>query len=245
MMTEKSTIPKATSSVLALSVAEVLLALVGFAANFYNIFYGIFAADENVPMGQTLIFVVSIPLYGVQLACGARFMLASVRLMCGQRNSAFFDDGDIPMCEFGICQIWALFSCGLCLLASIFAWFMQVGFAANRLISSAKFDALFATPGSVAKPIPDAWNAVQQTFHSDLPGHMVMLGAILLLIASVIVVVFIIRQRISVRKELKSADLKADDRKASKEEHKLLAHSKQQNGTPPPPYSDEKMAMTV
>ncbi|XP_055345384.1 uncharacterized protein LOC129593200 [Paramacrobiotus metropolitanus] len=239
-MEKLSKVQKATGSVLALSIAEVLLAVAGFAANFYNLFYGIFAADESVPMGQTLIFVISIPLYGIQVVCGARFMLASVRLLRGQRNCGFFGEGvrNIPAWEFGLCQIAALVGSGTCLVALLLAWFCQVGFAANDLIWSTRLDVLFPKPDTVAKPIPDAWSAVKQAFQADFTGQMVMLAAVLLQIACLIVVVVIIRQSKSIRKELKSATLNADGRKSSKEEHERLVcvHSKELNG-PPPAYS--------
>ncbi|XP_055345332.1 uncharacterized protein LOC129593154 [Paramacrobiotus metropolitanus] len=240
MMDKLANIPRATGGVLALSTAEVLLAIVGFAAHFYNLFYGILAdTDDSVPMVQTLVFVVSLPLYGTQVVCGARFMLAGVRLLRGQRNSAFFDDGgtNISVCDLGICQIWALMCCIICLLAMVLAWFCEVSFAANRLISSAKLDVLYSKPGTVARPIPDAWSAVKRAFQANVTGQLVMLAAVLLLIASVIVVVVIMRQSKAVRKELKSADRNADDHKSSKEEHKLLARAKEHNGTPPPSYT--------
>ncbi|XP_055345405.1 uncharacterized protein LOC129593215 [Paramacrobiotus metropolitanus] len=246
MMEKLLKIPKATGNVLALSIAEVLLALVGFAANFYNLFYGIVSAGESIPIGQTLIFIVSIPLYGLPLVCGARFMLASVRLLRGRRNSGFFGEGvrNIPAWQFGLCQRLALMGSGTCLLALVLAWFCEVGLAANHLLLSAKLDALFPKPDTTPKPKLEAWAAVQQAFQADLTGQMVMLAAVLIQIAAVIVVVFIIRQSKSVREELEAAGRNADDRKASKEEHKLLARSKECNG-PPPAYSDGKMKMTV
>ncbi|XP_055345342.1 uncharacterized protein LOC129593162 [Paramacrobiotus metropolitanus] len=246
MMEKLPQIPKATCSVLALSIAEVLLALVGFAANFYNLFYGILAPDESIPMGQTLIFIVSIPLYATQLVCGVRLMVASVRLMRGQRNSAFFGEGvrNIPAREFTMCQVLALMSCCVCLLALVLAWFCQVGFVANRLLLSAKLDLMFPKPDAIPKPKLGAWEAVQQAFQADFTGQMVMLAAVLLQIAGVIVVVFILRQSKAVREELQLADRNADDRKSCKEEHKLLARLKEYN-EPPPAYSGGKIALSA
>ncbi|XP_055345376.1 uncharacterized protein LOC129593193 [Paramacrobiotus metropolitanus] len=231
MMEELPKFPKAAGSVLALSIAEVILALGGFAANFYNIFYGILVSDERIPMIQALALVISIPVFGTQLVCGGRFMLACVRIFPGQRNSAFFDEGGMPLCALGICQLWALVGSGMCLFAMVYAWFYQVGHAANQ-------------PVLFAQPKLEAWAAIQQAFQADFPGQMVMLAAVLLQIASVIVVVFIIRQSKSVRKELKSADRNSDDLHSSSEEYKLIAFVKEHNG-PPPPYSDGKMVMTV
>ncbi|XP_055345400.1 uncharacterized protein LOC129593210 [Paramacrobiotus metropolitanus] len=182
-------------------------------------------------MLQTLAFVIFIPLYGIQLVCGARSLLAGVRLLRGQRNSAFLDEENYTICQFRYCQTLALMSSGMCLLALVFAWFSHVGLAANRLFW-------------FARPKPEPWEAVNQAFQAELPGQMAMLAAVLLQIASVIVVVFTNRQSKFVRKDLESTKRNADDHMSSQEERKLLARSKKPSG-PPPAYSAGKMEMAV
>ncbi|XP_055350711.1 uncharacterized protein LOC129597255 [Paramacrobiotus metropolitanus] len=173
--------PENIGILMALASAEVLLAAAEFAVNLYNLFYGLLFEGKRFPMLQTLAFIVSTPLYGLQLVCGGCCIVACVRVLCGHRNAAFFGG------RFRECNLCVFTACAIYLLVMLFTWFIVVGELANPFI--AQFG---------------VWGGVHQAFQADVIGHLGMLGSVLVLGASMVVVLFVMWLTDSVWNSLKA-----------------------------------------
>ncbi|XP_055350747.1 uncharacterized protein LOC129597289 [Paramacrobiotus metropolitanus] len=172
---------KDTRVLLALSIVEVILAVAGFGANYYNLFYGVLWTDAMFPILQFLGFIMSIPVYGFQLGNGIYLIVYCTRVLCGHRDPARFGSYLAAERNRGVCGCCAVFL-ALVLLAGP----MEFAFHADPFVRSL-----------------GVWGAASYTFQAEFPGQLVMLGWIVVHAVAFVVAVLIAWGSANVYQELK------------------------------------------
>ncbi|XP_055350756.1 uncharacterized protein LOC129597298 [Paramacrobiotus metropolitanus] len=147
-----------------LSIVEILLAVLGFSANLYSLFYGALFVVNSFPIAQFLAFILSIPVYGFQLVNGCCLTVCCIRVFRGNQDPADFGKGHDGRCTcLVVCCIFYL----VILIGSGLA---QFTFRAEPFVKSL-----------------GVWGSIHHVFQVDLAGQLVLLGTIALLVSAIVV----------------------------------------------------------
>ncbi|XP_055350755.1 uncharacterized protein LOC129597297 [Paramacrobiotus metropolitanus] len=167
-MTAVRNLLKGTRSLLELSVAEVVLAVLGFAANLYSLFYGAFLTVNDFPTLQLLAFIATTLVYVLQLVSGGYLIVSCIRVLRGLRDPARFgrNHGERHpiLCIF----------CGLYLLLLIVFGVIQFSERARHFV-----------------PSLSVWGAVHQVFRTEPIGQLVLLGLVVILAVEFVLAMFL------------------------------------------------------
>ncbi|XP_055350745.1 uncharacterized protein LOC129597287 [Paramacrobiotus metropolitanus] len=149
---------KEANILLTLSIMQVVLAVLGFSANFYTLFYGALYVVNLFPLLQFLAFIVSIPVYGFQLVNGCYLTGCCTRVLRGQRDPARFGK------YYGGRSIILAGCCGSYLLLLVIPGFIQFAIRAQPFV-----------------PSLGVWGSIRQVFQDELTGQLVLLGSVVAL----------------------------------------------------------------
>ncbi|XP_055349282.1 uncharacterized protein LOC129596119 [Paramacrobiotus metropolitanus] len=165
-MDKKRSVVKHTGKLLAVSALEIILGSVGFATNFYTLFYGALSVSNTFPLFQVLTFTVTLLGFVLQLLSGAYRALACLLLRQGHEDTPLdmvhVRDSDLRLTIFQ--GVYAT-----CLLV---VWLCSVAMQADKLI-----------------PAMDVGAATHRVLQDDPIGHLILLCLVLSLFAGMDVTV--------------------------------------------------------